>query len=64
MFLLRTGKEIVALAVKIGNANMKPPPFLVEVISLPKTCPDMVLLRTGKWIVALTGNISNANTNP
>jgi hypothetical protein len=26
MFLLRTGKEIVALTVKPGNANMKPPP--------------------------------------
>ena len=32
MFLLRNGKEIVALVVKIGNANMKYPPEMVEVI--------------------------------
>jgi hypothetical protein len=47
MFLLRTGKEIVALTMKIGSANMKPPLEIVEVISF-RNAADMVLLRNGK----------------
>jgi hypothetical protein len=43
--------RIVALAVKIGNANMKPPPEMVEVISLPKTCPGHVRLSKKSKII-------------
>jgi hypothetical protein len=64
MFLLRNGKEIVALTVKQGNANMKPPPEMVEVNSLPKTCHRHVFASQRQRIVALTVKIGNANMDP
>ena len=50
--------------MKIGNANMKPPPEMVEVISLPKTCHRHVFASQRQRIVALAVKIGNANIKP